>query len=241
MRIIDRPFRLAAGAALLVAVASTTSLGADKPAPPAAAPPTCDRHGDIDLAKVNERAAKVFADVDTDGNGKITEAEFMAAKPPQHHWMGMGGPGMGGPGMGMAGPGMGSGMSGTGGPGMMGGPGMDGPHMMFHGCGASPQDCEARVKAFETELFTALDTDHNGQLSPDEFSKAHEVTMNLMKKQMFVRLDKNGDGVLTKDEFPLFAARLAEKDTNGDGKVTPEERRAAKGAQPPAPPPAPKN
>jgi Ca2+-binding EF-hand superfamily protein len=221
---LGRYRKLVTGGALLAGLIATTALGADTPAPGAAptppdgAPP-CGRHGDIDLAKMKERAVMMFAAADTNGDGKITVVEFLAFKPqrggPMGH-PGMGGPGMGGPGMGMGGPGMG----------MMG--------MGHGGKPPTPQERDAQIQAFETDVFKALDTDHNGQLSPAEFSKAHEVVHDVMAKQMFAKLDKNGDGVLTKDEFPPFVQKLSALDTNGDGTVSRDEMQAAhaaKGAQ----------
>ena len=167
---------------------------------------------------MDARAAKVFASADTNGDGKITQAEFLAAKPPH-------GPpgGSGGPGPGMHGPGMGMGMMGHRGAGPDGGP--------------TPQEREA----FQADLYKALDTDHNGQLSPAEFSKAWETAQTMMKTQMFKKLDKNGDGVLTKDEFPPFVAKMSAMDTNGDGTVTRDEMKAAHAAHDAQTPPTPPN
>ena len=218
--------KLATGGLLLAGAIAATALGADAPAPGAAptpdgAPP-CGRHGDIDLGKMKERAATMFAAADTNGDGKITVAEFLAFKPqrggPNGH-PGMGGPGMSGPGM--SGPGL-----------AMGGHGMGG--MMGFGHGGKPmtaQERDAQIQAFETDVFKALDTDHNGQLSQAEFSKAHDVVHDVMAKQMFARLDKNGDGVLTKDEFPPFVQKMAAMDANGDGTVSRDEMRAAHAAK----------
>src|SRR5512139_3913861 len=160
--------KLMTGGLLLAGAIAATAFGADAPAPGAAPPPPdgappCGRHGDIDLGKMKEHAAKMFAAADINGDGKITIEEFVAFKPQRggpdgHPGMGgMGGAGMGGPGMGMGGTGIG----------MMG---------MGHG-GKPPtaQERDAQIQAFETEVFKALDTDHNGQLSQAEFSKAHDV------------------------------------------------------------------
>ncbi len=219
--------KLMTGGLLLAGAIAATALGADAPAPGAAPPPPdgappCGRHGDIDLGKMKEHAAKMFAAADINGDGKITIEEFVAFKPQRggpdgHPGMGgMGGPGMGGPGMGMGGPGIG----------MMG---------MGHG-GKPPtaQERDAQIQAFEADVFKALDTDHNGQLSQAEFSKAHDVVHDVMAKQMFAKLDKNGDGVLTKDEFPPFVQKMSALDTNGDGTISRDEMKAAhaaKGAQ----------
>ena len=198
------------GCLLLAGVIATTSFGADTPAASTAAPiantaPQCGRHGEMDLGKMNEHAAKMFASADSNGDGKITEAEFLAFKP--MHGGAPGHPGMGGMGMGH-------------------GPG---------GTPPTPQERDAQMQAFQTEVFKALDTDHNGQLSAAEFSSAHEAVHNIMAKHMFTKLDRNGDGVLTKDEFPFFMQKLSAMDTNADGTVSHDEMKAAhaaKGAQP---------
>ncbi len=210
---------LAASALLLAGIAATiaagSALGADAPAPGATASSAdsarCGHRGEMNLAKMNERAAKMFASVDSNGDGKITEAEFLAAKPPHGgagHRPGMGGPPMGGPHMGME-------MAGTG-----------------HRHGAvDQQQREARMEAFQNDLFKALDADHNGQLSQAEFSKAWATAQTMMKKAAFAKLDKNGDGVLTKDEFPPYLAKLSAMDSNGDGTVSRDEMKAAHAAK----------
>jgi Ca2+-binding EF-hand superfamily protein len=229
---------VAAGALIAGVFASTTFAAPAAPPPPSTpAPDTstqpCGPGGGMDVNRIKERGAKEFARIDTNGDGKITEAEFLAAEPqwrgggPGHRMgPGKGGWGMGGPGMG--GPGMGG--PGIGGPGTGMGPGM-GPHFGM---------TDAQLQTFNADLFKALDTDGNGQLSPTEFAKAHDTMHTMMKKQAFVRFDTNKDGVLTKDEFPPFAKEVAAMDTNGDGKVTREEMQAAKAKQaPPTPAPAP--
>ncbi len=196
---------LMVGGLLLAGAVGTVAWGATPTATAEKGTPPCGRHGDIDLAKMNERAVKIFAAADTNGDGKITMVEFLAFKPDK----GMRGPGMGAPGMGMR---------------------------MGQGGGPRPtaKEHDAKVQAFEAEVFKELDTDHNGQLSAEEFSKAHEVVRTVMAQQMFAKLDKNGDGVLTKDEFPPFVQKMAALDTNGDGTVSRDEMKAAhpgKGAQ----------
>jgi hypothetical protein len=221
MNLSSTPSRWIVAGTLVAGVIAATAFAAT-PAAPAPAPSTseqpCGPRGGMDVSKIKERGAKVFAMIDTNSDGKITEAEFLAAEPPGH------GGGMGhrmmGPGPGMGGPGMGMGM----------GPGM-GPHEGM---------TDAQKQAFEAKVFKALDADGNGQLSPAEFAKVHETVVMLMKKDAFVRFDTNKDGVLTPDEFPPFPKRMAAMDTNGDGKVTPEEMQAAKAKQaPPTPAPAP--
>jgi Ca2+-binding EF-hand superfamily protein len=223
-----RRSRSIAATALLAGFIGVSALAAESPPPappPDAAPPTGTPRS-VDVNKMKERAAEVFAKIDTNGDGKITEAEFLAAETMQGRGGQRMGPGMGGgmaagPGGGMAdgmvhGPGGGAGMN--------KGMGHPGPR----GMGMTPE----QQQAFQSELFKALDTDGNGQLSQAEFGKLHETMQSLMRKQAFTNLDTNGDGVLTKDEFPRFAAKLEAADTNGDGTVTREEIKAARQAAP---------
>jgi len=172
-----------------------------------AAPPTGDdsagaanqgcQHGSVDLNKVSARAEKMFAIVDTDSDGMITEVEFLAAEPPRHH--------------------RNRGMR----------PPMGAPHQ-------GPMSDPAQRQALETEVFKALDSDGNGELSSAEFAQIHEVMQVTMRKQAFASLDTNGDGTLDKDEFPPMKKHMAAMDSDGDGTVTRQEMRAAK--QPPPKP-----
>jgi Ca2+-binding EF-hand superfamily protein len=197
--LLRRPSLWLASAACGVAL---TALAAAPPAPaPADEGPGCGPRGGVDLAKVQARSEKIFAMVDSNGDGQITEVEFLAAEPPHGH-----------------GTGMGRGMH-HGGMGAMG-----------------PDGKPPNWQALNAELFNALDTDGNGELSQAEFAKAHETMQTMMRKHAFAKLDSNGDGVLDKDEFPPMAKRMAAMDTNGDGKVTHDEMRAARAAKqaPPA-------
>ena len=81
--------------------------------------------------------------------------------------------------------------------------------------------------AVQAELFTLLDADQNGELSPDEHAaKTKEISKLARKKAMFKKLDANNDGVIVPEEMPRRGDRLRAADTNGDGQVTRQEIRA---------------
>ena len=200
----------AISAAALIASLTAAPAFATEAQSTTAAPTPKSQQRSIDVAKVNERAAKAFASADTDGDGKITPAEFAAAKPP------------GGP---------------DGAPGPRHQHGGD-RHGAMGPPGGMHAPTAAERAEFQAALFAALDTNHNGELSEAEFANLHEAMQTLMRQKMFAKLDTNGDGVLTPDEFPAFPKRVSAMDTDGDGKVTPQEMRAAKQAPPPQPAPA---
>lgn len=109
-------------------------------------------------------------------------------------------------------------------------------------------DREARKQAMKTRMFEALDTDKNGQISRDEFMVARHDGMHRMHKGKMGKGDMRGhmmgrhhhggmmgmadtdkDGSLSKAEFTAAAlARFDKADANKDGKVTAEERKAAR-------------
>lgn len=164
--------------------------------------------GDITITDIEAKHAERIARIDTDGNGVISEAEFLAAEGGPH----------GGPGLHDADAGRhhrGPGMGGRG----MGGHGMPGPMG-----NASAIDFEA----IEDSVFTELDADHNGSLSRAEFThdRMQAAHRKALRKAMFAQLDANDDGSLSADEMPNPVARLKALDTDGDGKVTREERKA---------------
>lgn len=82
--------------------------------------------------------------------------------------------------------------------------------------------------------FDAMDANHDGMLSRQEFMDAHQKMMGhmgggAMRGMMMLRqMDANGDKAVTRDEFIAGALkRFDAADANHDGKLTPEERRAA--------------
>ena len=104
------------------------------------------------------------------------------------------------------------------------------------------------------QRFDRIDANHDGMISRDEFMAAHAGPMAghgkmgdgkmgdearahgghwrgmkaMMAMHRLGKMDANGDRVITRDEFVAGAlARFDAADANHDGKLTPEERRAA--------------
>jgi hypothetical protein len=48
--------------------------------------------------------------------------------------------------------------------------------------------------------FDEIDTNHDGQVSPEELKAAHQK----MRNAMFDKMDANHDGVISRDEFNAF-------------------------------------
>ncbi len=85
----------------------------------------------------------------------------------------------------------------------------------------------------QADLFAALDTDGNGELSAEEFSpENHQAARKtLMHNKMFARMDTDGNGGLSPDEFPGHTRRLSALDSNEDGEVTRNELRDGRRAK----------
>jgi Ca2+-binding EF-hand superfamily protein len=83
-----------------------------------------------------------------------------------------------------------------------------------------------------SKRFDQMDLNKDGQLTPDEISKAHDMRRTAMREkfaEQFKSADKNGDGGLSKEEaaaMPRIAEHFDELDTNKDGIVTQEELQA---------------
>jgi len=104
---------------------------------------------------------------------------------------------------------------------------------------------EADKTAHLNQRFDAMDADHNGSLSRDEFIAAHaKIPMDdgpphggprmgnpgkAMHEMgmMYHMADTNGDGAVSKDEFIAAHLKMFDQaDSNHDGKLIPAERKA---------------
>jgi len=102
------------------------------------------------------------------------------------------------------------------------------------------------------ERLMALDTNHDGKISKDEFAARAAMMMGGRPTEgaaagasppaagpdrgsrMFDRLDTNQDGVLDATEInAMLARRFARMDANHDGVLTPDERQAMRGGNAP--------
>jgi Ca2+-binding EF-hand superfamily protein len=98
------------------------------------------------------------------------------------------------------------------------------------------------------ERLMALDANHDGKISKDEFA-ARAGMMGHHRKggaaedanapkpdgaRMFTRLDANNDGYLDATEInAMLARRFARQDANHDGVLTPDEQHAMRGMSTP--------
>ena len=104
------------------------------------------------------------------------------------------------------------------------------------------------------ERLMALDTNHDGKISKDEFAARAGMMMGRRAAEgatagaaspapgqgaergarMFDRFDTNQDGFLAAQEInAILARRFARMDANHDGVLTPDERQAMRGANAP--------
>ena len=161
-----------------------------------------ERHGKrfpIDLAMVEQRTSERFAVIDTDDNEQISAEEFAAASSDGKHRKGKGKRKGGKKGRGDQ-----------------------------HGDPLSDAQRAERKAAFESELFTAMDTDGDGQLSATEASSENRraSARALMRERHFAKLDSNADGQLSRVEFGARLERMQAADADGDGQLSRAEARS---------------
>jgi len=85
---------------------------------------------------------------------------------------------------------------------------------------------EAKLAA---ELFSIIDDDGDGLVSALEFGEGstHENRALAGKRLAFKELDQDASGFLTTEELPSRLSRLRKADSDGDGLVTKDEMRSA--------------
>lgn len=88
--------------------------------------------------------------------------------------------------------------------------------------------------AMQKERFAAMDANHDGVVTKDEMgariaARMDDAPPQAMIDTMFARLDADGDGKATAAEAEAAAAaRFTALDSDHDGTLTPEERRAGR-------------
>jgi Ca2+-binding EF-hand superfamily protein len=84
------------------------------------------------------------------------------------------------------------------------------------GCG---QQSSASIAAFQNNLFSKIDTDSNGQISPDELAAFGQnlpgasgtgQSGTSSNSALFNQIDTNGDGSITKDELNAYMQQQAQ-------------------------------
>lgn len=157
----------------------------------------------VSIEQARERAEARYREMDADGDGVISASEFQQAPIPAAAWRSH--PGHRGFALGKGRPG-------------------DGARSRSDGKESKP----GPRKPTAAELFARLDSDGDGRLSEQEFSREHirDAKQSMMRERVFERLDEDGNGALSRDEMPDITARLEAMDADGDGQVTREEARA---------------
>lgn len=163
-----------------------------------AAPEAGDSRFPVSVESMDARRAEIFAAIDTNGDGLISAEEFDAHEPPARGKRHAGDTGR--------------------------------PHGHPKSAGHRPDpsadQIASEIARMDESLFQQLDSNGDGVLSQDEFSREAMMAARreLMKLQIFAHADQNDDGYLSPDEFP--PRRLADMDANADGEVTRDELRA---------------
>ena len=83
------------------------------------------------------------------------------------------------------------------------------------------------------EMFKLLDTNADGVIDADEYTRAdrRKLRHQAHKRAVFAQHDVNNDGFLAPSEMPNPVVRLQRLDTNGDGQVSKREMRKGMYAQ----------
>jgi Ca2+-binding EF-hand superfamily protein len=85
-----------------------------------------------------------------------------------------------------------------------------------------------REQALQRQLFAALDANHDGALSPQEFARLQVPVPAADDAPVLAQADLNHDGKVTLVEYRTAKlARFDAMDTDKDGVVSPAEMRAA--------------
>ncbi len=83
----------------------------------------------------------------------------------------------------------------------------------------------------DIDLFAALDADASGEISEAEFANRRAVHKALRAQHRFSTLDTDNNQVLTADELNARLEHLRALDTNSDGQVDREERKAGRASR----------
>jgi Ca2+-binding EF-hand superfamily protein len=103
-----------------------------------------------------------------------------------------------------------------------------------------PQNDQARAANAERRAaaFARLDTNHDGLLSVEEWAAGRQAFARQLRqrqarqvRQRVRRMDANGDGTISREEWRGKPEMFDRIDADKDGKLTPAEFRALRGAR----------